>query len=639
MFDRREPETPLSSTRLMDAIRSPDNGSVDVPSRDALEAFVNKEEAAHRLIKEAVEAKKVEVPPIDVDALLAEGNVPRTIPWWMRPFAKTTVGLEITGRAVRVVLLRRLGNRSEVRLVDEVEILGNGDDESVAAEYLRDAVSRLKLRRYPVISIVGGPDVSVRLLKMPKVSRKEIHDALLWKNKKELHFFNDAPTVLHYVILDDDGLNTSAEFRVLVIAVKEERIRQHLELMQRVKLQPSKLVIRPAAKWELIKKLRGLQQPCLMIDVGYDHTELSFFEDDTLYFSRDIGIGGQNFTSALTQTIFVDNRSHVLLPEEAEAIKRELGLLSPNARGTTAQGIPYSEIAVLMRPVAEKLVQEIKLSMDYYAENFKASALRSVLLTGNGVRMKRWVEFISSHLTLPVDVVQPMTFLPAAPSVPAERRSQMTSFLNAVGAAMSTGSDLNFLPKTQIRDRQLAKSASWIFSGNFLLAVAIGAMGFLNWINERALNRERDTLLTALSELSPHQRMYDDLVSAGAALDLRIQHLKKETQSDSTTVTLLKMISNVTPEEIVLDEIRWGSGYNETEALRQRTAAAMAVTTAKDSTLEIKGTVYKDLFYADMHLLNFISGLEQTRVFSTVELREKNRDATTEQVRFTLQAR
>lgn len=639
MFDRREPETPLSSTRLMDAIRSPENGTVDVPSHDALEDFVSKEEAAHRLIKEAVEAKKAEIPPIDVDALLAEGDVARPIPWWLRPFAQTAVGLEITGRAVRVALLRRLGERSEIRIVDEVDILGNGEDESVVAEYLRDAVSRLRLRRYPVVSIVGGTDVSVRLLKMPKVSRKEIHDALLWKNKKELHFFNDAPTVLHYVILDDDGLNTSPEFRVLVIAVKEERIRQHLDIMQRVRLQPSKLVIRPVAKWALMKKIRSVQQPCLMIDVGYDHTELSFFEDDTLYFSRDIGIGGQNFTTALTQTIFVDNRSHVLLPEEAEAVKRDLGLLSANARGTTAQGIPYSEIAVLMRPVAEKLVQEIKLSMDYYAENFKASALRSVLLTGNGVRMKHWVEFITSHLTLPVDVVQPMTFLPAAPSVPADRRPQMTSFLNAVGAAMSTGTDLNFLPKSQIRDRQLAKTASWMFSANFLFAIAIGAMGFLSWVREQALNRERDTLEMALTELSPHQRTYDDLVSAGTALESRIQKLRGETQSDSMSVRLLKMISNVTPEEIVLDEIRWGLGYNETEALRLRTAATMAMATTKDSMLEIKGTVYKDLFYADMHLLNFISGLEHTRMFSTVELRDKDRDATTEVVRFTLEAR
>lgn len=634
MFDDPTP----SSTRLMEAIRSSDTGVVAVPSREALENFISKEEAAHRMIKEAVEARKAEIAAIDVDARLAEGETARTLPWWMRPWAKTTVGLEITERALRIALLRQVGNRLEVRAVEETDILGNGQEEAVAAEYLRDAVSRLRLRRFPVVSIVGGSDVSVRLLKMPKVSRKEIHEALLWKNKKELHFFNDAPTVLHYVILDDDGLNLGGEFRVLVMAVKEERIRQQLEVMRRAKLQPAKLIIRPVAKWALVQRMKNLPQPCLLIDVGYDHTELSFFEDDTLYFSRDIGIGGQQFTTALTQTIFVDNQSHVLLPEEAEAIKRELGLVSPNAQGTTPQGIPHSEIAVLMRPVAEKLVQEIKLSMDYYSENFKANPLRSALLTGNGIRMKRWVEFLSSHLTLPVDVVQPMSFLPVAPAVEANRDG-MTSFLNAMGAAMNTESDLNFLPKLHIRDRQWRRATSWIFSANFLLTMAIGVAGFLSWTREQSLNRERATLEASLAELSPQQRIYDELIATGNQLDRRIHKLRGETSTDSTSVWLLKMISNVTPEEIVLTEIRWGAGYNEIEALRMRTAATMGTGTAGDSTLEIKGTVYKDLFYADMHLLNFISSLEQTRMFSAVELREKDRDAKTEEVRFTIRAR
>ncbi len=637
MFDQRESEVSLSSTRLMDAIKSTEAARTDVPSRDALEAFVSKEEAAHRLIKEAVEARKAEMPPIDVDALLAEGERDRTLPWWRRPFAKTTVGLELTPGAIRVAVIRQAGGHSEIKTVDEVPILGTPGEESVAADYLREVVARLGLRRYPVVSIVGGTDVSVRLLKMPKVSRKEIHEALLWKNKKELHFFNDAPTVLHYVILDDDALNSTGEFRVLVMAVKEERIRQHLDILTRARLEPVKLIIRAAAKWALVRQMRNMPQPCLMIDVGQDHTELTFFEEDTLYFARDISIGGQHFTNALTQTIFVDNQSHVLLPEEAEAVKHDVGLLSATASGTTSHGIPYSEVAVLMRPIAEKLAQEIKLSIDYYKENFKTSKLQSVQVTGNGIRMKRLVEFLASHLTLPVDVVQPLAFLPVAPSVGGEQRARMTSFLNAIGATMGGAADMNFLPKDRIRDRKMNRIASWIFSLNFVLVVLIAISGFLNRMREESLDQERAALETSLTSLRPQQEAYDKLLVTGEQLDTRIQKLRVETATDSTTVSLLKMLSNLTPEEIVLNEIRWGSGFNETEALRQRTAAAMNMATlAGDSTLAIQGIVYKDLFYADMHLLNFISGLEQTKLFSSVELREKDRDPKTEEVTFTI---
>lgn len=555
----------------------------------------------------------------------------KRLSWWEKWFAKSSIGIEINSRMIRAAKIRTWGRKQEIVQLEEIVLDESKKGDTFAiAMHIQNILRQLKSSHIPVTSIIGGSDVNLRLLRMPKVSKKEIHDALLWKNKKELHFFNDAPTILHYVILDEDQTPNANEFYVLVIAVKEDLIKHSLEIMEQAKTLPSKMTIRPIAQWNFMRNIPGKGINSLVIDMGFENSHLTFFRNDTLQFAREIPVGGNHFTAALMQTIFVDDRSYILSWDEAESVKKDIGLPVEPVNGKTPQGIPYSEIAVMMRPVAEKLASEIRMSLDYYKENFKVDTYDNIYFTGNSVRLKRLKTFLESSIGQPM---RPL-FLTEAIALPADFDSEKAGELSmdTIGAALSKGSDLNFLPpqaKTELRFRNLYSKA--ISGMLILLSVLGGSVLFL----DKKYNDLEDILTisnSSLTRVRNENREYDQLQNEMKDLHAIRTKIEEETGMDSSMLNIVKWISGITPEQIALDQLSWGNAYNEMELRRMGTNQTMKANNAANSKssddvkeLRIKGEVFTDVFYADIHLLNFITTMEKNPFFKEVQLKEKQR--------------
>ncbi|MBL7995240.1 pilus assembly protein PilM, partial [bacterium] len=474
--------------------------------------------------------------------------------WWERIVGSLSIGIEINARVVRAAKIRTFGKKQEIVQVEEISLNENEKGNVPAlAHRVKQVIEKLRARNIPITSIIGGSDVNIRLLRMPKVSKKEIHEALLWKNKKELHFFNDAPTVLHYVILDEDQSPNANEFYVLVIAVREELIKNNLEIMMQAGVIPQRMTIRPIAQWNFMKCIPDKGMHSMVIDIGFESTHLSFFRDNTLQFAREISVGGNHFTSVLMQTIFVDDTSYVLSWEEAEELKKEIGLPADPAIGMTSQGIPHSEIAVMMRPVAEKLASEIRMSLDYYKENFKVETYDNVYFSGKSIRLKRLGTFLQASIGQTMRPFRPSEHIAIPTGIDAPEASILS--LDTVGAALSTGSDLNFLPpnaKTELRFRNLFSKA--VSSLLVLFAIAGGSILFLN-----KKSGDLNVLLTDVTgSLKRVQSEHNEFVSLQNEIKTLIagqSRIVGETAVDSSSIAILKWISEITPDEIAIERL------------------------------------------------------------------------------------
>ncbi|MBL7996802.1 hypothetical protein JNM05_15655, partial [bacterium] len=105
-----------------------------------------------------------------------------------------------------------------------------------------------------------------------------------------------------------------------------------------------------------------------------------------------------------------------------------------------------------------------------------------------------------------------------------------------------------------------------------------------------------------------------------------------ETAVDSSSIAILKWISEITPDEIAIERLGWGNAFSEMELRRNLTNQKMQANGSVDANkaaamkeLLIKGTVYKDVFYADIHLLKFMTALEKNPFFQDIQLIEKRR--------------
>jgi len=646
-FEIKEEEG-LASVLLMDLIKSPSqekfvqSTSLEEQNKkvtgSTVEEFLTNHETAIQTVEVCQENAISSLDLIDELIETHESNKRMRLAWWQKWIARKSVGIEINPRGIRAAQIRTIGERCELMRVEEIRFAeGKSDDPVVIGEYVKQLLRKMKTKSSHVVSLISGSDIHLRLLKMPKVSKKEIHDALLWKNKKELHFFNDAPTVLHYVILDEEP--TPNEFYVIVIAVKEDVIKNHLEIMERAHLLPEMVTIRPVAQWNFFKALPH-QGTSAVIDIGFDGTHLAFFKDESLQFARDIPVGGNHFTTALMQTIFVDNASYVLTWDEAESIKQNRGLLGGPAEGRTTQGIAYSEIAVLLRPVAEKLLSEIKMSIDYYKDNFKSEAMDNLYITGNAIRLKNLKTFLQDGLGRSVEVVRPGENIFARISLDSGR---IFSCQDVIGAALSKGTEFNFLPQNLKTELRFKRAFSHAVSGVFLLIWTLGTLSFFLMKKNNDLNTVQSIVSESLARVQEQNREYDQLQFERSGLEAAALKITAETRSDSTMDAILKLISNITPEELVIDELTWGNGYSEIELRRagtnqkiKATGVEVGKSEANPNQLRIKGTVYKDVFYADIHLLNFISAIEKSQLFKEVTLREKRRDETDDKLYFEL---
>ena len=93
-----------------------------------------------------------------------------------------------------------------------------------------------------------------------------------------------------------------------------------------------------------------------------------------------------------------------LTEEEAEALKRAHGGI-PSAQMETgsAGSIPLTAVAVMLRPVLERLVQELWNSFDYVHEQFLGNSVGRVVLLERGPRVRN----LSEYLDQPPGILSP----------------------------------------------------------------------------------------------------------------------------------------------------------------------------------------------------------------------------------------
>lgn len=571
----------------------------------------------------------------DRDTNFSLSQPAKRLTWWQRIMATRSVGLEVSDRAIRVVKVRRWGSSQEIEMAaEDVHEYGVAEDVDMVAERLKRLMERVPLGGVPVHSILSSHDMNIRLLRMPKVSKKEIHDALLWKNKKELHFFNDAPTVLHYVILDEDQSQNDNEFHVLVVAVKEESIKRHLSILEKAGVLPARLIIRPVAQWNILRVLPGALGHTCVIDVGFERTQLTFYRNGSLQYAREVPVGGNHFTKALMQTIFVDETAHDLAWSEAEALKCEVGMAGDLSPMKTSRGIPHPEIAVMMRPVAERLFSEIRMSMDYFSEQFKVESFESVLAFGKGLRMKGLKKYLESQIGQPIH-------LPSAVECVVGGSADL---IDAVGAALSVKSDFSFLPEHIQSEWRYRRAFRKVVQGIVLLLLTIGSAAYIQHVKISDLRTIQDQLTGSLEGLNGRLQEYESLNARHNYWMALEKSLTQETRSDTSISTALKYLSAITPKEIVLEEISWGERFNEAEQRRLETSSRMkqqgfvGTSTADTAAFRLRGAVVLDVFYADVHLLNYLNALERASWLDGVRLKEKRIDLECDAMQFEIVA-
>jgi type IV pilus assembly protein PilM len=285
---------------------------------------------------------------------------------------KSIVGLDIGSSEVKVVELTQNG--------DNVKITGFGHAPVTSKDAVKDAVAdalrHSGIRTKRVVTAVSGRAVIVRYINMTKMSEEELKSALRFEADKYIPFQVDE-VVLDCARLPEFGEAAKAEadkeMKVLLVAVKQTLIDEHLQLVQGLGLVPTVIDVDTFALGNAFE-LNSLNSPRVddeekviaLVDIGSVKSNINIIKNNTSYFSREVYLAGNDFTEAIARRLSVENA-------EAEKLK-----LNPQGK--------EESIEESILPTLDDLGNEIHLSFDYY-ENQYDREVDEVFISGGSSKI------------------------------------------------------------------------------------------------------------------------------------------------------------------------------------------------------------------------------------------------------------
>jgi type IV pilus assembly protein PilM len=285
---------------------------------------------------------------------------------------KSLVGLDVGSSVVKAVELTQVG--------DQLKITGFGHATIESKDALKDTIAdvfrRSGIRTKRVATAVSGRAVIVRYINMTNMSDEELKSALKFEADKYIPFQVDE-VVLDCAKLPEFGEGAQKEgdkeMKVLLVAVKQTLIDEHLQIVQSLGLMPTVIDVDTFALGNAFE-LNSLHSPRVedeekviaLIDIGSVKTNINIIKNNTSYFSREVYLAGNDFTEAISRRLGTDSG-------EAEKLK-----LNPQGK--------EESIEESILPTLDDLGNEIHLSFDYY-ENQYDREVDEVFISGGSARI------------------------------------------------------------------------------------------------------------------------------------------------------------------------------------------------------------------------------------------------------------
>ncbi len=198
----------------------------------------------------------------------------------------------------------------------------------VDAPAVADALSEIRVRygakvRKTIASVGGDSSVAVRITEVPRMSGKELDEAIQWELDEQTPFPVDEVIYDYAPIERPDADPEATEMEVLLAVAQEDLVQAHVEALRGAKLQPFAIDIEPLAIGRALVDAAGdefADQTVVNVHIGATNTLILVFRQKLLSFVRVIPSAGENLTQALAQNLMVDQ-------QQAEMIKLELGNL------------------------------------------------------------------------------------------------------------------------------------------------------------------------------------------------------------------------------------------------------------------------------------------------------------------------
>ena len=344
----------------------------------------------------------------------------------------------------------------------------DADPDELVREALATFTDRNELKGCKVAISVPGQSGLVKFIKLPPVEKKRIPDIVKFEAKQQIPFALDEVVWAYQQIGGDDEVNeeefTMAE--VGLFAMKRDQINRAILPFAVAGIEVDLVQMSPIALYNFVTfdqlKGSGSKESVVLLDIGADNTDL-IITDGTRIWQRNVPIGGNHFTRALTKEL-------KLTFAKAEHLKRN----------ATKAADPRS-IFTAMRGVFNDFASEINRSIGFYSSINRTAKIRKLIGMGNGFKLPGLQKFLQQNVNHEVGRLEGFDKMVGdeVKSAP-QFQDNLASFAVAYGLGIQglsrAGLSTNLLPPEVERVRLIRAKKPWALAASALIMLGFGYM-------------------------------------------------------------------------------------------------------------------------------------------------------------------
>lgn len=341
--------------------------------------------------------------------------------------------------------------------------------------------------------------VDIRHIRIPKLAKKHIANAVYWTTKKEAPL-DERETILDFEVQGDVMEQDNPKLSVMVCTAPAGEVEELKALFSRIGVPLTGISVAPFAVQNIFRRnLPGMEGTSAVLSIGDDSSRLDIYTQGNLALTRNI---------------------------------------NTEINSMAEPGIP----------ALERLARQIEMTFEHYAINLGNEKIDRLYVSGDIKVQGTVLEYMKDQMRIPTEAFDPMASLSSCE----ENFSKRLSLVPSLGLALS-GSDtpnLLHIHKDKEKEASIIRINSYIFAV-FMVSVLICAGIFI--YQGRMEARKKNLLAGLEQELSRFNPRLDQniILQAAAKIKDRDGNLK-EYGKRYLGMAVIEELSGLTPAEIRL---------------------------------------------------------------------------------------
>ncbi|MEA1935973.1 MAG: pilus assembly protein PilM, partial [Thermodesulfobacteriota bacterium] len=493
--------------------------------------------------------------------------------------------------------------------------------------------------------------VEVSAVRIPKVAKKQIENAVYWTVKKNISF-NEKETIFDFEIQDEVIESGITKLAAMACAAPKQEVQEMRDLFESAGYPLDGLTIAPFAIQNLFRTdwIPSFEQTVATLYIGRDWSRIDIFAKGVLVMTRGIKAGINSMSQELMEWYNESVESASLEEsqveetyEAADAAKnvvmemedaRELLFsLSPDSPPSTELrarfGLDEKSIFKRINPALDRLVRQVERTFQHYTVTLGNESVSAIYVSTTQNVYMPIVDYIGNELGIESDILDPLE--PENPSV-GEIISDISvsdrvSFGPVIGVALSDLSrtpNLLFTYKEKEKQSSISMINRAIFAG--LAIVLACCIGVLLWLGHAA-DQKRTVIAKLEQQLNQAVPISDEIVSHLASGVEENQKRLKKYSDRYLGVAAISELTALTPSNIRLLHINADMGM---VSVGEDKKAADGLT--------IEGVVSGDIKSLESSLVGYVLKLQSSPMFNQAKINKSKMEpfGNTELLRFTL---